>query len=247
PTDFDPNKSYPVIERVYGGMQLQVMKRDYPGYGASWAGGEYYRLIPYLNSLGFVVVTMDAPGTPGRGRRYNLETYGTWPEGVIANHAYALREAMAARPYMDANRVGVMGSSWGGYMATRAMTDAPDFYKAAAISVPETDLLDHAHWIEWQIRSPENNFSHYKEHATPGLVDQIKGDLLIIAGTSDVNVPISNTMKLLDALAENGKAYDLVIFPGTNHPHQGRGDRYAYAINKIGIFFSETLTSPVDP
>ena len=70
--------------------------------------------------------------------------------------------------------------------------------------------------------------------------------ILLIAGTADANVPISNMMKLLDALAEHGKEYELVLFPGTTHAHQGRGDRYAYAINKMGRFFRAHLGEPKD-
>ncbi|MEM9170684.1 MAG: prolyl oligopeptidase family serine peptidase [Pseudomonadota bacterium] len=244
PHDFDPALSYPVIERVYGGMQIPVMKRGYPGDGAGWSGGEYYRMINYLNALGFVVVTMDAPGTPGRGRAFNLATHGDWPNGVIDDHAAALRQIGETRPYMDLARVGVDGNSWGGYIAGRALTDAPDLYRAGALSVPETDLLDHVHWIEWQIGEPDENMAHYEANALSAHVDKIAGDLLILAGASDVNVPVSNTMKLLDALAEADKDYALVFFPGTNHPHQGRGDRYAYAVKRIGAFFRETLGAP---
>ncbi|MEM9705202.1 MAG: prolyl oligopeptidase family serine peptidase [Pseudomonadota bacterium] len=245
PHNFDPKKTYPVIERVYGGMQARATRRSFPGTGAGWSGGEYYLMLNYLNELGFIVITMDAPGTPGRGRAYNLATYGTWPEGVIADHAAAIKQVGQSRPYMDLARVGVEGNSWGGYIAGRAMIDAPDFYRAASMSVPETDLFDHVHWIEWQIGSPSSNKEHYEENALSNHASEFNGPLMIVAGTSDVNVPISNTMKFLDSLAEADKDYNLVIFPGTNHPHQGRGDRYAYAVKRIGAFFEENLKGSV--
>ncbi|MEM9014309.1 MAG: alpha/beta fold hydrolase [Pseudomonadota bacterium] len=248
PHNFDPDKSYPVLERIYGGMQIPAMKWDYPGFNSGWSGGEYYRMIQYLNAVGFFVVTMDAPGTPGRSRTYNLDTHGSWPEGIIDDHAAALRSVMKTRPYMDAERVGILGNSWGGYMALRGIIEAPELFRAGAASVPETDLVDHVHWIEWQLGNLRDNREHYEAHAIHKMANMIENDVLIIAGTSDVNVPVSNTMKLLDALAEHGKAYDLVIFPGTNHPHQGRGDRYAYAVNKIGVFFRDALggAEPLD-
>ncbi|MEM8985180.1 MAG: prolyl oligopeptidase family serine peptidase, partial [Pseudomonadota bacterium] len=162
----------------------------------------------------------------------------------MADHAAALKNVGASRRYMDMDRVGVDGNSWGGYMATRALIDAPDLYKAAAASVPETDLLDHIHWIEFQLGAPQDNMAAYLKNGTPALADKINAPLMIVSGTADANVPISNTMKLIDALADAGKQYDLVLFPGTNHPHQGRGDRYAYAVNRIGLFFAEHLGGP---
>ncbi|MEL7454816.1 MAG: prolyl oligopeptidase family serine peptidase, partial [Pseudomonadota bacterium] len=88
---------------------------------------------------------------------------------------------------------------------------------------------------------PEDNPEAYVSGALQNRASELSSDLLIVAGTSDANVPVSNTMKLLDALAEHGKDYQLVMFPGTNHPHQGRGDRYAYAVERIRQFFSEIL------
>ena len=142
---------------------------------------------------------------------------------------------------MDLERVGVDGNSWGGYISLHTALEHPEMYRASAISVPETDLLDHVHWIEWQLGTPEDNPDAYVSGALQNRASELSSDLLIVAGTSDANVPVSNTMKLLDALAEHGKDYQLVMFPGTNHPHQGRGDRYAYAVERIRRFFSETL------
>ena len=244
PPHFDPSKSYPDIERIYGGMQSNVMRRSFVGEGTGYPGGEYQTLLSYLNHLGFVIVMIDAPGTPGRGRAYNLDTHRKWPEGVIADHVAGLRDMAANRPYMDLDRVGVLGNSWGGYIGTRALTDAPEFYKAGSISVPETDLFDHVHWIEFANGDPKTNQEWYEKNGTPALAANIIAPILLIAGTADANVPISNMMKLLDALAEHGKEYDLVLFPGTNHAHQGRGDRYAFAANKIGRFFGAHLGEP---
>ncbi|MEM1409301.1 MAG: DPP IV N-terminal domain-containing protein, partial [Pseudomonadota bacterium] len=151
PVNFDPDASYPVIDRIYGGMQSQVSRRVFPAVNTAYPGGEYQKIIQYLNAVGFIVVTVDAPGTPGRGRDFNWVTYGTWPRGVLSNHRRALERAARSRPYMDLKRVGIVGNSWGGYMALRGLTDEPKFFKAGSASVPETDLFDHAHWIEWQI------------------------------------------------------------------------------------------------
>ncbi|MEM8493418.1 MAG: prolyl oligopeptidase family serine peptidase [Pseudomonadota bacterium] len=242
PPNFDPNKKYPVIERIYGAMQIPVMRRGYPGAGTGWAGGEYYRLIPYLNSLGFVVVTVDTTGTPGRGREFNLATHGTWPEGVAEAHAEVLRKLATQHTWIDLERLGIAGNSWGGYMALHSALTSPDLFKAVSASVPEIDLIDHVHWIEWQLGLIERNRDHYERYSILPRIQALQSPLLLVAGTSDVNVPVSNTMKVLDALAEAGKDYELVLFPGTSHAHQGRGDRrYAYAVSRMARFFARHL------
>ncbi|MEM9287942.1 MAG: DPP IV N-terminal domain-containing protein [Pseudomonadota bacterium] len=246
PHGFDPSKRYPIIERIYGGMQSQVMPRGYPGANSRGAGSEYLNLLPYLNSLGFVIVTMDSPGTPGRGRAYNLKTHGAWPDGIIADHAAALRQVAKSRPWMDISRVGVAGNSWGGTLAAHAMKDAPDLYKAASLSVADVDMSDGSHWIEWHLGTKTDNPEGYAGKSAADLAKAIEGHLLIIAGTSDANVPVSNTMKLLDALAAEGKRYELVLFPGTNHIHRNAASdaRYDYAVNRLGQFFSAHLGGP---
>ncbi|MEM9878515.1 MAG: prolyl oligopeptidase family serine peptidase [Pseudomonadota bacterium] len=244
PINFDPKKRYPVIERIYGGMQSLVTPRGYPGANMRGPGTEYGAMLAYFQSQGFVVVTMNSPGTPGRGRDYNLKTHGTWPNGIVSDHAAALRQIAASRPWMDLRRVGIDGNSWGGTLAAYAAAQAPDLYKAASLSVADVDLSDGIHWVEWHLGEEARNPAGYANGSAAQLAAQMKSQLMIVAGTSDVNVPISNTMKLLDGLAEAGKPYELVLFPGTNHAHTGRGDRYAYAINRIAQFFEKHLGTP---
>lgn len=241
PANFDPTASYPVIHRVYGAMQSKVRRSGFWSEGVGWPGSEYSAMLNYLAQQGFVVVMMDPPGTPGRGRAYNLAPWGDWPGDTAQHYVTGLKKLAETRPWMDLNRVGIDGNSWGGYVALYTALEQPEMYRATAISVPEVDLVDHAHWIEWQLGTPTDNPDAYAAGALQNRIAELSSDLLIVAGTSDANVPVSNTMKLLDALAENGKAYDLALFPGTNHPHQGRGDRYAYAVERIRVFFTEKL------
>ncbi|MEO0462958.1 MAG: DPP IV N-terminal domain-containing protein [Pseudomonadota bacterium] len=241
PAGFDPSKSYPVILRVYGGMQIRMPRDGFWPEGLGWPGSEYYSMLNYLASSGFVVVMVSPPGTTGRGKEYNLANYGNWPGDLPVHYAAGLADLAQSRPWMDLNRVGIDGNSWGGYTALYSALETPDIYRSVSISVPETDLLDHVHWIEWQLGTPEQNPQVYANGGLHKRIGELRSNLLITAGTSDVNVPISNTMKLLDGLADAGKPYDLALFPGTNHPHQGRGDRYAYAAEKIRAFHTRHL------
>jgi len=241
PADFDPTQTYPVIHRVYGAMQSRVQRSGFWPEGLGYPGGEYNLSLNYLANAGFVVVLIDAPGSPGRGRGYNLAQWVTWPGTMPDDYAAGLMALAETRPWMDIDRIGIDGNSWGGYVALYTALERPDVYKTVSISVPETDLLDHVHWIEWQIGTPENNPDVYADGNLADRVGELESEIMIVSGTSDVNVPISNTMKLLDALAEAGKPYDLVLFPGTNHPHQGRGERYAYAVESLRVFHEKHL------
>ncbi|MEM6497882.1 MAG: prolyl oligopeptidase family serine peptidase, partial [Pseudomonadota bacterium] len=249
PRDFDPAKTYPVIHRVYGAMQSRVQRSGFWSEGLGYAGSEYHTMLNYFADAGYIVVLMDAPGSPGRGREYTLKHWGNWPGSTPDDYAAGLMNLAETRPWMDTSRIGIDGNSWGGYVALYSALELPDIYKTVSISVPETDLIDHVHWIEWQIGTRENNPDVYAKGNLADRSKELQSDIIIVSGTSDVNVPISNTMKLLDGLAEAGKPYDLVLFPGTNHPHQGRGDRYAYAVERIRMFHDTYLkpTTDVDP
>lgn len=241
PRDFDPGRSYPVIHRVYGAMQSRAQRSGFWPEGLGYPGAEYHTMLTYLANSGYVIVMIDAPGSPGRGRDYNLVHWGNWPGTTADDYAAGLMELASTRPWMDTSRIGVDGNSWGGYVALYSALERPDIYRTASISVPETDFIDHVHWIEWQLGRPEDNPDVYREGRLADRAGELESELIIVSGTADVNVPISNTMKLLDGLAEAGKPYDLVLFPGTNHPHQGRGDRYAYAVERIRVFHDAHL------
>lgn len=237
PVGFDPAKRYPVIERIYGGMQLNVAPHGFPALSQD----EYDQMLLYFAARGFVVVMLDAPGTLGRGREYSMARYGTWPDGIIADHAAALRGVAKARPWMDLTRIGLDGNSFGGMLALRGALEAPDLYRAVAASVPQTDLIDSITWIEWKLGALAGNRAAYERGALAPRMKDLRTPLLLVGGTSDVNVTFSNLTTLLDALAEAGKPYELVLLPETNHTHDGRGDRYAYAIAAITRFFSARL------
>ena len=242
PWNFDPSKKYPVIERIYGAMQaLSAPRGWFGGNGAPRLGSEYNHMLAWFCRQGFVVVALDAPGTPERGRTYQMRPYGSWPQGVIADHVAGLKQLAASHPWLDLDRLGIEGNSSGGYMATRALIEAPDFYRAASASVPDTDFFDSVSWLEFMTGSPRENPEAYAIGTNLDKAGKIKAPLLITAGTSDVNVTFSSNMKLMDALARAGVPYEYVLFPNTDHQHQGRGDRYAYAVTRIAEFFPRHL------
>lgn len=246
PRNFDPKKSYPVIERIYGGMQTTAAPRSYMGWECP-AGPiykDYNNMLAYFTDRGYAVVVIDAPGTPGRTAEYQNRPWGMWPNGVIADHAAGVKNLAKEHPYLDLDRVGIDGNSWGGYMAVRALIDGDGLYKAAASSVP-TAQNDGAYWEEAALGgTPKEKPEAWDNVDLINKADRVKGDLLIIGSTSDANAPISAVMKLVDALTVAGQHYELVIFPGANHDHglANGENRYPYAIQRISEFFDRTLS-----
>ncbi len=231
PRGLDPNRRYPVVEVIYGGMQLDFLPRD--AYPTGWWQQGYNALMGrLLAERGFVVVYVNAPGTPGRGRAYQDATYGTWPQGVIANHARLLRAAAATRPWMDLSRVGVFGNSWGGYLAQRALIDAPDLYKAAVAMTPPSDFSDHPTYIEPFMGLPARNPAGYAAGSNLTRLGAITGSVLVMPAPLDVNAGFSPAMKFIDAMIAAGGDVELFTMPEINHHVTCCGwprERYAYA------------------
>ncbi|TYB42224.1 S9 family peptidase [Actinomadura chibensis] len=237
PPDLDESRSHPVIDLIYGGPQETRVPRRYdPARGAFAAA---------LSALGFVCVVLDARGTPGRSKAFHDTGYRRFGRHEIPDHVAAVRQAAAERPYLDLDRVGIFGHSWGGYMALRGMLTAPGFYRAGVAAMPVADLDDHhAMAIEPYMSTPQDNPEGYAAASSLELAGRLRGRLRVIAGTSDVNAPFSATIKLVDALVRAGKPYDLVLLPEVDH--HPRGAAREYYDDAVRSFFLETLRPEED-
>jgi len=213
PWNFDPSKKYPVIEYLYGGPQVTVV----PSTFVSQSPLE--NLAKGLSELGFIVVTVDGRGTPGRGKAFQDVIYGTWGRNEVADHAAVLREVAKSRPYMDMDRVGIYGGSYGGYYATRALLQAPDLYKVAVAMMPATQIHSiAAPAIESYMGGrPQDEPEAYAYANNLPLVDNLQGKLLLMPGLNDINAPFSHTVQLIDALIQAGKPHDINFMPEGNH------------------------------
>jgi dipeptidyl aminopeptidase/acylaminoacyl peptidase len=210
PTHFDPTRRYPVIEHIYAGPQtthrpLSLAYRDL------W-------INQWLAEHGFVVVVIDGRGTPGRGKVFQDVVHGRFGQFEIDDHAAALRQAAATRPYMDLERVGIYGHSWGGYFATRALLTRPELYRVAVAMAPNVDLS--------RMRVPTEAFMGCLPQTCPEayaagdnttLAHALEGRLLMMHGSHDTHIPFAEPMRMVDALQRAGKSYDLLVFPGANH------------------------------
>jgi len=221
PFDFDPRKSYPVVEFLYAGPFTLLHQRHYTVI--PWRGG-YAQALAHL---GFITVTVDGRGTPERSKAFQDVVHGNFGRHEIPDHAAALRQLAAERPYMDLDRVGAFGGSWGGYFTVRALLLAPELYKVGVASAPVYDLYDHgATGLEGYMPLLSAAPEAYEYASSLRLVDRLQGHLLLIHGTSDINTPLSTTMKMVHALMEAGKPYDLILLPGQSHHPDGKADAY---------------------
>jgi dipeptidyl aminopeptidase/acylaminoacyl peptidase len=210
PLRFDASRSYPVLDHIYNGPFV------------SWVPHTFNKALSnqgqIMATADFVVVTVDGRGTTHRGKAFQDVVYMNWGRNEIPDHEAAIREVASTRPFMNLERVGLFGGSWGGYMTQRGMLLAPDFYKVGVSTAPVADLYDHTLNLEWYVGLPQDNRDVYDFASNILRVDQLKGRLLLVHGTLDLdNAPFSSTMKLANALVKAGKQFDLMVVPEMGH------------------------------
>ncbi len=213
PTNFDPSRSYPVIDGIYPGPQVIETPKSFPD------GSERHPVFPHqaLAELGFIIVIVDGRGTPYRSKAFIDEQYGKLENGGgLVDHMAAMRQLAATRPYMDLSRVGIYGHSGGGYASVRALLAYPDFFKVAVSSAGNHD--QRSYFSGWGNRyiGPlcEGN---YAEQVNGQLAGQLQGKLLLVWGEMDDNVHPAMTIQLIDELIKANKDVDLLILPNSNH------------------------------
>lgn len=211
PHDFDPSRSYPVIDHPYPGPQHG---RYLPQFG-----GVHHldREAEAIASLGFVVLAMDGRGLPGRSRAFHDISYGRYETaGFMEDHVAALRELAITRPWLDLDRVGVFGDSGGGYATVRAMLHFPEFYKVGVSSCGNHD--QRYYQLSWgeTFDGPLDD-ELYSRTSNVDLADRLEGKLLLIHGEMDDNVHPHLTMRLVDRLVSLDKDFDMLIVPGAEH------------------------------
>jgi len=234
PAGFDLSRRYPVIEDIYLGPFTSSVSR--------WPD----RNLQALADVGFVVVTVDARNTTGRGREFGDAFYGEYGQHEIADHAAVLRQLGQEHPYMDLGRVGVNGFSWGGYGVLRAMLLEPDLYRVGVAGAPAVDLEHFRVSIEPYLGCFLQDCPVAFERASStALADHLDGKLLIMHGTSDDDVPFQETIRLITALTEAGKEYDLAVYPEGNHGIGWRTHQRYYWERMTG-YFLEHLGRPTD-
>jgi len=229
PHDFDPSKSYPVVEYVYGGPQLAVSPHSWDSLFTSTARA--------IAQFGFVTVLLDGRGTPGRSKAFHDVVYGNFAGALVDDHATAIQQLAERYTFFDGDRVGVAGHSWGGYTAFRLLADRPDVYRAAISSAPGFDPYSSILY-ECYLGLPQHNKAAYDEANTLELAGQIEGALMIVGGTAD-HATWPDAMKMSEALIRAGKDHDFVPLPDQYHGHDSVHDSFVW--RKAAAFFSAHL------
>ncbi len=229
PTNFDPSKSYPVIDYSYTGPFTFRYPRSFSN---GLAGTDQA-----LAELGFIVIHIDGRGSAGRSKAFRDYSYKRLGYG-LSDHVYAIKELAKQHSWLDTTRVGIFGHSAGGYDAARGMLLFPDFYKVAVASSGDHDhRMEKAWWPEMYMGWPVDTAYHNQSNITNA--GNLKGKLLLVHGGIDENVNPSATFKLSEALIKADKDFDLLIIPSQRHGYSGKyGD---YFTKKRWNYFVEHL------
>ena len=217
PSDYDPTRKYPVIDYIYGGPQIAYVP-------TSFAQGAYLDAAS-LAELGFVTVMIDGRGTAQRDRAFHTASYGKVETASnLDDHIAGIKQLSATDPAIDASRVGIIGFSAGGFMTASAMLRYPDFFKVGiAASGNHDQRLFWSTWGERYEGYPVGD--NYKSQANLTYAANLKGKLLLIHGLLDSGVHPAAVFQLEQALIDNNKDFDLLLFPRSRHDIPGYGTR----------------------
>ncbi len=233
PYNFDATRKYPVINYIYAAPYSAVV----PGtFTSNWLGVRAQAMA----QLGFVTFIVDVRGTAHRGKAFQTVTYGNIGRYEILDHVATLEQLADERPYLDLNHVGVWGMSWGGYYAVRALLQAPDVFHVGIAVNPDVERYDHHGDLPY-MGSPANNKAGYDYGSNIRLADNLQGKLLLIQSTSDAHGTFAWTMKLIEALIQKGKPYDLIVLP--DEGHHPSGANLSYMQQAARRYFQEHLGS----
>jgi dipeptidyl aminopeptidase/acylaminoacyl peptidase len=230
PRNFDATKRYPIIEQIYAGPQGSFVPKNFSAFGETQS----------LAELGFIVVQIDGMGTYNRSKAFHDVCWKNLADAGFPDRILWMKALAAKYPYVDATRVGVYGTSAGGQNSAGALLFHPEFYKAAVSACGCHDnRVDKQWWNEQWMGYPVGK--HYDEQSNITNAHKLEGDLLLIVGEADENVPPESTYRVADALIKAGKNFDFLSVPGMGHSDGG-----AYGRKKKRDFFVKSLLG-VDP
>lgn len=218
PLDFDETREYPVLMYVYGGPGSQAVQNQYEGRDR----GLWHR---YLTTQGYLIFCVDNRGTGGRGQAFSKQVYKRLGEYETKDQIEAA-EQLAGLPYVDADRIGIWGWSYGGYVSTLALAYGADIFSMAIAVAPVTDWRYYdTIYTERYMQTPQRNPSGYNNYAPVNVADKIKGRYLLAHGTGDDNVHFQHAIEMTDALIEAGVQFKNLYYPNRAHAIAGGNAR----------------------
>lgn len=232
PSDFDPNRKYPVFMFLYGGPGSQQVL-DQWGRAQTW----WFRMIA---ERGYIVACVDNRGTGGRGEEFRKMTY------MKLGHYETIDQIEAAKylgslPYVDKLRIGIFGWSYGGYMSSLCLLKGNDVFKAALAVAPVTNWKWYdSIYTERYMRTEKENPDGYKDNSPVYFADRLKGNYFLAHGMADDNVHFQNSAEMNRALIKAGKTFDFHMYPNSNHGIYSEGATM-HLYNEMTKFILEKL------
>lgn len=226
PSNFDPSKKYPLLVSVYAGPRTNGARETFSQPQA-------------LAEYGFLVATFDSRSAGGRGKKFLDAIYGKLGVVEVDDQATGVR-SLWERPYLDKTRVGIHGTSYGGYASVMCLLRHPDVFRAACASSPVTDYrLYDSIYTERYMGLPQDNKAGYDAGSAVVHAKELKGRLMLYYGTADNNVHPSNSLQLIRALQQAGKSFEVQVGPDRGHS--------SIAQPRMMEFFIENLVLPAPP
>ncbi|NQU32181.1 MAG: DPP IV N-terminal domain-containing protein [Bacteroidetes bacterium] len=232
PYDFDPEKKYPVLLSIYGGPGSQEVRNSWGGFNYMW-----YEM---LAENGIIVMSVDNRGTGARGEVFKKMTYLELGKYETLDYIETAKY-LGSLPYVNKDRIGIFGWSYGGFMSSNALFQGADYFNTAIAVAPVTNWRYYDNiYTERFMRTPQENPDGYDNNSPINHVDKLTGNYLLVHGNADDNVHPQNSMDLFSALVKADKQFDFMLYPNKNHSIYGGNTRY-HLFNKMTDFLYEHL------
>lgn len=249
PAGFDPSKRYPVVDAIYNGPQVVTTPHNFARVISASSGG-----WQSFAQLGFVVVIVDSRGTPLRTKEFQDYIHGNFEEFGLEDHVAVLKQVAATRPWMDLDRLGIYGHSFGGYAAMKGILSYPDFFRAASASAgpydwygmyPISGVMPEPLFANGTGRpsSPSDMPVNWGAADLTKLAGQLRGHLQIAYGDLDENALPATTARMVNALIAANKDFELLYMPNRGHGFREE----PYFIRRRWDFFVRTLMDRQPP
>lgn len=231
PVNFDPNKKYPVVVYVYGGPHSQLVTKGWHNSARWW---QYY-----MASKGFIAFTLDNRGTNNRGRNFETAIHRQLGTLETEDQMQGI-EYLKSLPFVDADRIGVHGWSYGGFMTLNLKLKHPEVFKVGVAGGPVVDWsLYEIMYGERYMDMPQENAEGYQNSDMTNYVENLEGKLMLIHGAQDKTVVMQHSMKFLRECVKQNKQVDFFAYP--IHPHNVRGKDRVHLMEKVSQYFFENL------
>ncbi|AZA59498.1 S9 family peptidase [Chryseobacterium shandongense] len=227
PTNFDASKKYPVIVYLYNGPHLQLITNSFPASGNLW--------YEYMAQKGYIIFTMDGRGSANRGMKFEQAVFRNLGTTEMNDQMKGV-DYLKSLPYVDSERMGIHGWSFGGFMTTSFMLRHPEVFKVGVAGGPVIDWsMYEIMYGERYMDTPQENPQGYAKSNLLDKVQNLKGKLLMIHGAQDDVVVWQHSVKFIKSAVDNGVQVDYFVYPG--HPHNVIGKDRVHLMQKVTDYF----------